>query len=353
MVLSGVEVTAFNGICNRLQVIKKVYQLLARANRWLLLLLLPHFTSKIAACEFLSSSSLGSHWRRTYLVESGAFMGLIVTEYIFSSFLPLCSACCEKHVRLSWSPLLAFHTFFWLFGPRPVGDYTVLSHSCALWRKRVFVETLLVVSHLTDLSSVSIQKRKNPCSFCGVLVWCLLCSRHVQSTQKEQNDNHKVVAELVVSEEEDLVVRKVPLIWYCSKSQQYWRPTMRKLLTTSLQQISIKRPTLWLDHFARIQQMNGQLQVESLEKNPPLFDGSTSWFKYEELIEDWLDLTVIQERKRGPALKNRLVGIAEKYERTSQSRISEGRRWRQVFSGFVETPFHNWTAAIHAICLAP
>ena len=46
-------------------------------------------------------------------------------------------------------------------------------------------------------------------------------------------------------------------------------------------------------------------------KIPPLFDGSTSWFKYEELIEDWLDLTVLEQTKRGPALKNRLVGDAE------------------------------------------
>ena len=38
-------------------------------------------------------------------------MGLSVTEYIFSSFLPLCSACCEKHVRLSQSLLFAFHPF--------------------------------------------------------------------------------------------------------------------------------------------------------------------------------------------------------------------------------------------------
>ena len=29
-------------------------------------------------------------------------------------------------------------------------------------------------------------------------------------------------------------------------------------------------------------------------KIPPLFDGSTSWFKYEELIDDWLDLTVLE-----------------------------------------------------------
>ena len=41
-----------------------------------------------------------------------------------------------------------------------------------------------------------------------------------------------------------------------------------------------------------------------------LFDGSTSWFKYEELIDDWLDLTVLEAGRRGPALKNRLVGDA-------------------------------------------
>ena len=37
----------------------------------------------------------------------------------------------------------------------------------------------------------------------------------------------------------------------------------------------------------------------------------TSWLKYEELIDDWLDLTVLEAGKRGPALKNRLVGDAE------------------------------------------
>ena len=49
-------------------------------------------------------------------------------------------------------------------------------------------------------------------------------------------------------------------------------------------------------------------------KIPPLFDGSTSWFKYEELIDEWLDLTVLQAEIRGPALKNRLVGDAEMYK---------------------------------------
>ena len=49
-------------------------------------------------------------------------------------------------------------------------------------------------------------------------------------------------------------------------------------------------------------------------KIPTLFDGSTSWLKYKELINDWLDLTVLEAAKRGPALKNRLVGDAAMYK---------------------------------------
>ena len=49
-------------------------------------------------------------------------------------------------------------------------------------------------------------------------------------------------------------------------------------------------------------------------KKSPLFDGSTSWFKNEELIDDCLDLTQLEVGKRGPALKNRLVGDAEMHK---------------------------------------
>ena len=52
--------------------------------------------------------------------------------------------------------------------------------------------------------------------------------------------------------------------------------------------------------------------MESPQKNPPRYDGATSWFKYEELIDDWLDLTVLEESKRGPALKNRLFSELQK-----------------------------------------
>ena len=32
-------------------------------------------------------------------------------------------------------------------------------------------------------------------------------------------------------------------------------------------------------------------------KIPPVFDGSTSWFKYEELIDDWINHTQLEAGK--------------------------------------------------------
>ena len=49
-------------------------------------------------------------------------------------------------------------------------------------------------------------------------------------------------------------------------------------------------------------------------KNPPSCDGTTSCFMYEELIEDWLDLTVLDTSKQGAALKNRLHGNVDRYK---------------------------------------
>ena len=40
----------------------------------------------------------------------------------------------------------------------------------------------------------------------------------------------------------------------------------------------------------------------------PIFDGLTSYFEYEDGIDDWLNLTTLIPRKHGPSLKNSLVG---------------------------------------------
>ena len=50
-------------------------------------------------------------------------------------------------------------------------------------------------------------------------------------------------------------------------------------------------------------------------KIPPLFDRSISWFKNEELIDNWLDLTQLEAGKRGPALMIRLFGDASIYKK--------------------------------------
>ena len=144
-------------------------------------------------------------------------MGLSVTEYIFSSFLPLVlraviNMCdCHSHCFLRF---ILFHDC--LAQGQLVSAHCVISFMCVVTKKGFSLRlSLLSVILLTCCQYLS--RRQRISQFLWVLVLCLLCSRHVRSTQKEQNNNHKVVAELVVSEEEDLVVRKVPLIWYCSK----------------------------------------------------------------------------------------------------------------------------------------
>ena len=82
----------------------------------------------------------------------------------------------------------------------------------------------------------------------------------------------------------------------------------RKLLKTFLQKILLQRPF-------RAESTNEWTAASGITlENPPSYDGLTSWFKYEELVEDWLDLTVLETSRRGPALKNRLFGIAQMYK---------------------------------------
>ena len=49
-------------------------------------------------------------------------------------------------------------------------------------------------------------------------------------------------------------------------------------------------------------------------KVPLQFDGQSSWFEYEDLIDDWLGITTLDPEKHGPSLKNALVGAASFYK---------------------------------------
>ena len=48
-------------------------------------------------------------------------------------------------------------------------------------------------------------------------------------------------------------------------------------------------------------------------KIPPSYDGRSSWFAYEEAVDNWLDVTELEPEKWGPALRNRLEGEAAAY----------------------------------------
>ena len=50
-------------------------------------------------------------------------------------------------------------------------------------------------------------------------------------------------------------------------------------------------------------------------KVPPGFQGKTSWFAFEDAIDDWCDITELETEKWGPALRNRLEGEASVYKR--------------------------------------
>ena len=47
----------------------------------------------------------------------------------------------------------------------------------------------------------------------------------------------------------------------------------------------------------------------------PAYDGRTSFFAFEDAIDDWCDSTELEPEKRGPALRNRLEGDAAQNNR--------------------------------------
>ena len=56
--------------------------------------------------------------------------------------------------------------------------------------------------------------------------------------------------------------------------------------------------------------------------------GKTSWFAFEDAIDDWCDITELESEKWGPALRNRLEGEAAVYKRLlerDELRQSNGR----------------------------
>ena len=66
-------------------------------------------------------------------------------------------------------------------------------------------------------------------------------------------------------------------------------------------------------HLQELQRLSAFQQVT--RKVPPAYDGRSSWFAYEDAIDDWVDITELEPEKQGPALRNRLEGEAAIHKR--------------------------------------
>ena len=90
----------------------------------------------------------------------------------------------------------------------------------------------------------------------------------------------------------------------------------------------------------RMQPHGGQLMMTTqvTTKVPPGFDGKTSWFAFEDAIDDWCDITELEAEKWGPALRNRLEGSLQEIAGQRTVKRTKWKR-RRVFQENTETTF--------------
>ena len=63
------------------------------------------------------------------------------------------------------------------------------------------------------------------------------------------------------------------------------------------------------------QQPSIHMTQQMTTKVAAAYDGRTSFFAFEDAIDDWCDITELEPEKPGPALRNRLEGEAQQYKR--------------------------------------
>ena len=219
------------------------------------------------------------------------------------------SISCNKHDLVS---ALLLSSFLWPFGSRPTGRNTLGDFLHVRCDEKGISLRLSLLSPSCWLV-VSIQKRKSRYIFCGILssVYCILVTyglyRKNKITTKTWLRSAGCFRRRGSCREQGSVewvlLFKVSTILLMSDCEEEFDDFPTENLNKRAESIVGAFRAEWTDQWTAASGITTQIQ--------PLFDGSTSWFKYEELIDDWLDLTVLQERKRGQTLKNRLVGDAE------------------------------------------
>ena len=82
-------------------------------------------------------------------------------------------------------------------------------------------------------------------------------------------------------------------------------------------------------------------------KVPPSYDGRSSWFAYEDAIDDWCDITELDAEKRGPALRNRLEGEAAIHRRLlDRDRLKDPANGVKYFKSFLRPLFVKGAANV-------
>ena len=82
-------------------------------------------------------------------------------------------------------------------------------------------------------------------------------------------------------------------------------------------------------------------------KVPPSYDGRSSWFAYEDAIDDWRDITELDSDKRGPALRNRLAGEAAIHKRLLyRERLKDPNNGVTYFKSFLRPLFVKGAANV-------
>ena len=76
---------------------------------------------------------------------------------------------------------------------------------------------------------------------------------------------------------------------------------------------------------------DNRLGIKMTPKVPPQFDGQSSCFEYEDLIDDWLGITALDPDKQGKSLKN-LVGSASFYKSMLDIALLRDRPWPRSFT---------------------
>ncbi|OLQ10788.1 hypothetical protein AK812_SmicGene5490 [Symbiodinium microadriaticum] len=102
-------------------------------------------------------------------------------------------------------------------------------------------------------------------------------------------------------------------------------------------------------HLQELQRLSAFQLVTT--KVPPSYDGRSSWFAYEDAIDDWSDITKPDGDKRGPALRNRLEGEAATHKRLlDRDRLKDPNNGVKYFKSFLRPLFVKGAADVFLYC---